>query len=169
MILNLKWKKVSVLTIFQRMMQSIIFNVLTLIWESKSDKTNRMYQYCFELLICQTDPLLNEEQALLMTNLLNILKSILKDKDYQSFYSYSLTRLKQRLVKYCSLEICFGEVRGKNIQIKFFTVRPLQFLRSSKWLRIVKGNERIANWLMNQMTAKAKILKRAANILNSDN
>ena len=104
-----------------------------------------MYQYCFEPLICQTDPLLNEEQALLMTNLLNILKSILKDKDYQSFYSYSLTRLKQRLVKYCSLEICFGEVRGKNIQIKFFTVRPFQFLRSSKWLRIVKGNERIAN------------------------
>ena len=44
-----------------------------------------------------------------MTNLLKQLKSILKDNDYELFDSYSLARLTQRLVKYYSSEICFGE------------------------------------------------------------
>ena len=48
-----------------------------------------------------------------MTNLLNQFKSILKDNDYELFDSYSLARLKQCLVKYHSLEICFGEDQGK--------------------------------------------------------
>ena len=48
-----------------------------------------------------------------MTKLLNQLKSILKDNNYKLFDSYSSARLKQRLVKYYSLEICFGEEQGK--------------------------------------------------------
>ena len=48
-----------------------------------------------------------------MTNLLNQLKSILKDNNYELSDSYSSARLKQCLVKYYSLEICFGEEQGK--------------------------------------------------------
>ena len=48
-----------------------------------------------------------------MTNLLNQFKSILKDNDYKLFDSYSSAKLKQHLVKYYSLEICFGEEQGK--------------------------------------------------------
>ena len=81
--------------------------------DSKSDQTSTMHQYCFKLLIRQTDPLLNEAWLLSMTNLLNQLKSILKDNNYELFDSYSSTRLKQCLVKYYSLEICFGEEQGK--------------------------------------------------------
>ena len=69
----------------------------------KSDQTSTMHQYCFKLLIRQTDPLLNEARLFSMTNVLNQFKSILKDSDYELFHSYSSARLKQRLVKYYSL------------------------------------------------------------------
>ena len=81
--------------------------------DSKSDQTSPMHQYFFKLLICQIDPLLNETWPLTMTNLLNQFKSILKDNDYELFDSYSLARLTQRLVKYYSSEICFGEEEWK--------------------------------------------------------
>ena len=48
-----------------------------------------------------------------MTNLFNQFKSILKDNDYELFDSYSSARLTQRLVKYYSSEICFGEEEWK--------------------------------------------------------
>ena len=48
-----------------------------------------------------------------MTNLLNQIKFILKDNDYEWFDSSSSARLKQRLVKYYNLEICFGDDQGK--------------------------------------------------------
>ena len=84
--------------------------------DRKSDQTSAMHQYCFKLLIRQIDPLLNEALLLLMTNLLNQFKYILKDSNYELFDSYSSRRLKQRLVKYYSSEICFGEEqRKKNI------------------------------------------------------
>ena len=46
-----------------------------------------------------------------MTNLLNQFKS--KDSDYELFDSYLSARVKQRLVKCYSSEICFSEVEGK--------------------------------------------------------
>ena len=57
-----------------------------------------------------------------MTNLLNQFKSIFKDNDHKLFNSYSSARLKQYLVKYHSLEICFRKEQGKKIQISLFTV-----------------------------------------------
>ena len=54
-----------------------------------------------------------------MTNLLNQLKSILKDSNYELSDSYSSARLKQCLVKYYSLEICFGEEQGKKHKNQF--------------------------------------------------
>ena len=81
--------------------------------DSKSDQTSTMHQYYFKLLIRQIDPLLNEAGLLSITNLLNQLKSILKDNNYELSDSYSSARLKQCLVKYYSLEICFGEEQGK--------------------------------------------------------
>ena len=96
-------------------MQSTILNVLRFIWEKpvKSDQTRTIHQYCFKLLIRQTDPLLSEAWLLSMTNLLNQIKFILKDNDYEWFDSSSSARLKQRLVKYYNLEICFGDDQGK--------------------------------------------------------
>ena len=87
-----------------------------------------MHQYCFKLLIRQIDPLLNETRLLSMRNLLNQFKSILKDNYYELFDPYSSARRKQCLVKYYSLEICFAEEQGKNMQISLFTVRPFQCL-----------------------------------------
>ena len=55
----------------------------TYIRDSKSDQTSTMHQHCFELLIRRIDPILNEAQALLMTNLLSQCKFILKDTDYE--------------------------------------------------------------------------------------
>ena len=81
--------------------------------DNKSDQTSTMHQY-LKLLIRQIDPLLNEVWLLSITNLLNILQPILKDNNYKLFDSYSSARLKQCLVKYYSLEICFGEEQGKN-------------------------------------------------------
>ena len=46
-----------------------------------------------------------------MTNLLNQFK--FKDSDYELFDSHLSARVKQRLVKCYSSEICFGEVEGK--------------------------------------------------------
>ena len=57
--------------------------------DSKSDQTSTMHQYCFKLLIHQINSLLDEAWFLSMTNLLNQLKSILKDNDYELFDSYS--------------------------------------------------------------------------------
>ena len=85
----------------------------TYIKDGKSDQTSTIHQYCFELLIRQIDPLLNEGRALSMTNLFNQFESILKDNGDELFDCYSLARLKQRLVKYYSSEICFGKVQGK--------------------------------------------------------
>ena len=82
--------------------------------DSKSDQTSKICQYCFERLIRQIDPLQNEGWALSLTNLINKFKSILKDNDYKLFDSYSPARLKQRLVKYYSSEICFGKVQEKS-------------------------------------------------------
>ena len=65
--------------------------------DSKSDQTGIMHQYCFKLLICEIDPILNEAWLLSMTNLLNQFRSILKDNEYELFDSYSSARLKQRL------------------------------------------------------------------------
>ena len=79
----------------------------------KSDRTSTMHQYCLKLLIRQIDPLLNEALLLLMTNLSSQFKFILKDSNYELFDSYSSPRLKQRLVKYYSSEICFGEEQRK--------------------------------------------------------
>ena len=81
--------------------------------DSKSDQTSRMHQYYFKLLIRQADPPLNEARLLSITNLLNQLQSIVKDNNYKLFDSYSSARLKECLVKYYSLEICFGEKQGK--------------------------------------------------------
>ena len=58
------------------------------------------------------------------------------DKNYELFDSYSSARLKQRIVKYYSSEICFGVVQVKNIQISLYTVPSFQFLKSSIWLQI---------------------------------
>ena len=85
----------------------------TYMGDSKSDQTSTMHQYCFKLLIRQIDPLLNEAWLLSIAKLLNQFKSILKDNDYELSDSYSSARLKQRLVKYYSLEICFGEEQGE--------------------------------------------------------
>ena len=49
--------------------------------DKKSDQTSVMHWYCFELLIRQIDPLLNEGWAILMTKLLNKFKSVVSDKD----------------------------------------------------------------------------------------
>ena len=81
--------------------------------DSKSDQTSTMHQYYFKLLIRQIDPLLNEAGLLSITNLLNQLKSILKDNNDELLDCYASARLKQCLVKYYSLEICFGEEQGK--------------------------------------------------------
>ena len=83
--------------------------------DSKSDQTSTIYQYCFERLIRQIDPLQNEGRALSLTNLF-------KDNDYKLFNSYSPASLKQRLVKYYCSEICFGKVHGKIWQISLFVV-----------------------------------------------
>ena len=91
-------------------------------------------------LVRQIDPLLNEAWLLSMANLLNQLKSILKDSNYELFDSYSSARLKQHLIKYYSLEICFGEEQGKNIQISLFTVCAFQLRKSSILLQIIKEN-----------------------------
>ena len=48
-----------------------------------------------------------------MTNLLNQLKSILKNNNYELFDSYLLARLKQCLVKCYTFEICFGKEQRK--------------------------------------------------------
>ena len=99
----------SVLTILQCMMQSIILNVLKL-YERQQIWPNQYNAISIVLnLICRIDPLLNEAWFLSMANL----KSILKDNNYKLFDFYSSARLKQRLVKYYSLEICFGEEQGK--------------------------------------------------------
>ena len=105
------------------------------IWPSK------MHQYCFELLIRQIDPLLNEGRALSMTNFLSQFKSILKDSNYKLFDSYSQTWLKQCLVKYYSSEICFSKVLGKKTykSVCLF-ISLFQFLKSSILLQIIKGN-----------------------------
>ena len=108
--------------------------------DSKSDQTSTMHQYYFKLLIRQIDPLVNESGLLSITNLLNQLKSILKDSNYELFDSYSSARLKQHLIKYYSLEICFGEEQGKNIQISLFTVRAFQLRKSLILLQIIKEN-----------------------------
>ena len=39
--------------------------------DSKSDQASTMHQYCFELLIRQIDPIINEGRAFSMSNLLN--------------------------------------------------------------------------------------------------
>ena len=75
-----------------------------------------------------------------MTNLLNQFKSIPKDNSYELFHPYLSARLKQRLVKYYSPKICFGEKQGKKKYKSVFTVRPFQFLKSSILLQIIKGN-----------------------------
>ena len=80
---------------------------------------------------------------------LNQFKFILKDNNYKLFDSYSSARIKQRFVKYCSLEICFGEEQ-ENIQISLFTVRSFQFMKSSILVQIINVNYRIMNWLINQ-------------------
>ena len=85
--------------------------------DSKSDQIIQCISIALNL-IRQIDPLLNEPRLLSMTNFLNQLKSILKDNNYELFDSYSSARLKQRLVKYHSLEICFGE-QGKKHKNQF--------------------------------------------------
>ena len=100
--------------------------------DSKSDQSSTMHQYYFKLLIRQIDPLVNEARILSMTNLLNQFKSILKDNDYELFDSYSSARLKPRLVKYYSLEICFAEKQRKK--------HTNQFVYSSSISMLIKGN-----------------------------
>ena len=78
-----------------------------------------MHQYYFKLLIRQIDPLVNEAGLLSITNLLNQLKSILKDNNYELLDCYASARLKQCLVKYYSLEICFSEEQGKKHSNEF--------------------------------------------------
>ena len=57
--------------------------------DSKSDQTSTMHQYYFKLLIRQIDPLLNEAGLLSITNLLNQIKSILKDNNYELLDCYA--------------------------------------------------------------------------------
>ena len=87
--------------------------------DSKSDQTSTMHQYYFKLLIRQIDLLVNESGLLSITNLLNQLKSILKDSNYELLDCYASARLKQCLVQYYSLEICFSEEQGKKHSNQF--------------------------------------------------
>ena len=122
-----------------------------------------MHQFCFEQLIRQTNPLLNEGRALSMANFLSQFKSILKDNNYKLFDSYSQTWLKQCLVKYYSSEICFSKVLGKKTykSVCLF-ISLFQFLKSSNYKRELKDRELIND---EPNDCKNKILKRAVNIL----
>ena len=124
--------------IFQRMIQSIIFNVLIFTWETAN--LIKPVQCISTVLNCWFVKLIhksqfvksifgNKRRVLSMTNFLNQFKSILKDNDYELFDSCLSVSLKQRLLKYYSPEICFGEAQGKNIQMNLFTVRLFQFLK----------------------------------------
>ena len=96
-----------------------------------------------------------------MTNLLNQLKSILKDNNYELSDSYSSARLKQCLVKYYSLEICFGEEQGKKHTNQFAYSLSISI---HEVLNIATNYKReLKDWW-----TKNKILKRAANTLISD-
>ena len=76
-----------------------------------------MHQECFELLIRQIDPLLNEGGTLSITNLFNEFKSILKDNDYKLIESYSLARLKQRLVKIIAKKFFWRSTKKKHFNL----------------------------------------------------
>ena len=82
-----------------------------------------------------------------MTNLLNQFKSIPKGNNYELFYPYLSARLKQRLVKYYSPKICFGEKqRKKKIQISFYSSSisiSEVFNIATNYKRELKGQEQI--------------------------
>ena len=135
---------------------------------SKFDQTSTMHWYCFELLICESDPPLNEGRALSMTIPLNQFKSILKDNDYNLFDSYLSARLKQHLVKYYSSENCFGEVQGKKHKNPFVYSSSISIPEvlnvAANYKRKLEDRE-LAD---EPNDCKSKVLKRAANILTSD-
>ena len=88
---------------------------------SKFDQTSTMHRYCFQLLICESDPPLNEGRALSMTIPLNQFKSILKDNDYNLFDSYLLVRQIGMLE---ILKLIMGLLRYQPTSEKTFLFKP---------------------------------------------
>ena len=126
-----------------------------------------VHDKCFAELVKYIEPLLKEDRALLLPNLLDRYKSLLKEDEYENFDSYTIQSLKQKIINHYQDDVCIEYSSTARSQYVYHSsVSVADVINIAAEFKKKQSDLKMINETAER--SKDKTLKLAASLLSDD-